>query len=159
MFTNCFDYFLKSQVYSNCDSDQFYRITTINNIKDPTLVPSKKKFPDKPSKKEIDQPAPISVSERRKLDHLVEENNRIRRPTKTINFDIPTNLGLAGLAEIDMQTNQGPEDYFQNKTKQNAQEKTTSNSNQNLPLDDFQDYQIPLDVVKNYNVIDINNIA
>ena len=154
MMTNCFDFSSKSQVYSNSKVEDLSRLETMTaKFQQQTLV----KVPIKKPKREIEQ-APVSIVEKSEIAKYNEEKHHIfRRPTTKLMFDIPTNLGLGGIAEIDMQTNQGAEDYFTNKSPKNqilqADTTTSSNNNQsNIPIDDFQDFQTPLDVVKSYNV-------
>ena len=116
------------------------------------------KEPIRKKKPEI-QETPPSLVEKSDPNKYIEEKTLIRRPTKNCDFNFQQSLNLGGIADIDLQTNQGAEDYFnssQQTSKTMNNTSTTSNmnhSNNNFPVDDTHEFQTPLEIYKSYNVI------
>lgn len=156
IFTNCFDYFTKTQVYGgNNITDDLSRLTTMNQIKDSNRKTVKQ--PLKKPKMDIEA-APISLIEKSDPSKFSEEKPVIRRATNKIDFNFQASLNLGGIAEIDLQTNQGAEDYFNSKIPErtnndNSTSTINNNQNNNFINDDIQDFQTPLEIYKSYNVI------
>jgi hypothetical protein len=156
IFTDCFDYFTKTQVYGGNNTDDLSRLTTMNQIKDS----SRKKTVNQPTKKrKIQEEAPNSLVEKADPSKYIEEKHIIRRATNNIDFKFNDCLNLTGIAEIDLQTNHGAEDYLNSKTtNKNPVENANITSNNNIQnnhfnVDDTQDFQTPLEIYKSYNVI------
>ena len=153
MFTNCFDYFTKSQVYGNDDANTLTRLVTLH-AHTPTVVKSS----IRKDKKELDQ-APVSLGEKSDPSKFAEDKHVIRRPTTNVEFNIPASLKLGGIADFDLQTNHGVDDYLTSKTTNKNQTESSLNNNNSNNLqnnyvnDDLNDdYQTPLEIYKSYNV-------
>ena len=92
------------------------------------------------------QEAPVSITEKVKLTKYTQKKDLIRRNTNTnIQLNIPKNLNLPLISDFDVETTP-IEDYFgeDNEAEVYAPQGTIFN-------DDINEFQTPLDIIKNYN--------
>ncbi len=153
IFTDCFDYFTKTQVYGGNNTDDLSRLTTMNQIKDA----NRKTVKQPTRKRKIEGEAPNFLVEKSDPSKYTEEKHIIRRATNNIDFNFRDCLDLGGIAEIDLQTNHGAENYFNSNTPQKITNENTTISNNNTQnnnfnVDDLHDFQTPLEIYKSYNV-------
>lgn len=92
------------------------------------------------------QDAPVSITEKVKLTKYKQKKDVIRRNTNaTIQLNIPKNINLPLISDFDIETTP-IEDYFaeDNENEVYAPQEAIFN-------DDINEFQTPLDIIKNYN--------
>ena len=142
-YNSVFQFYDKSKVYCQKSHSEIIRESTLlNNF----MKSNKNRFFKKL------QEAPVSITEKIKMTKFKPKKELIRRNTANINIDLklPENINLPLISQFEIQTSP-LEDYFADEI---LDEEYVPQDN--VFGDDVNEFQLPLDIIKNKNIKQTN---
>ena len=121
----------------------------------------KEKRAEEEKKKKIIQQAPKSVREKAKLKEFKKKRNKLKKGNSSkINFNLPTNIGLGGVAELADGEDEEEKQEDNNEDEEDEDDEDFQDDTQNDPQLENQDEEtnLPIDYIRynNKSKIEIN---
>ena len=149
-FASIFDVMEKKQIFGDTNN-QHENLTGVRSSK---LM---KDFMKAKQKKEINKPkdeAPVTISNNYKIQRFNKPDDIIRRSANpNFNLNLPNNLNLINIAQFETM-NIPMENYLNEEQEENY---LPLSNNNRIYADDTQNYQTPIDILKNQNIKNTNN--
>ena len=122
----------------------------------------KEKRAEEEKRKKTIQQAPKSIIEKTKLKKYKKKRNKLKKTTSSkINFNLPTNIGLGGVAELADGDDEEEKKEDNNEDEEDEDDEDFQDDTQNDPQLENQDEEpnLPIDYIRYNNQSKINNQA
>ena len=150
-FASIFDVMEKKQIFGDIKNQNEHYIGVRNSklMMDFMKAKKKKEFINKPKDE-----APVTISNNYKIQRFNKPEDIIRRNTNAeFNLNLPNNLNLINIAQFETM-NIPMENYLNEEQEENY---LPLSNNNRIYADDTQNYQTPIDILKNHNIKNTNN--